>query len=553
MLEHLTISNYAIAADIDLEFGEGMTVITGETGAGKSITLDALGLALGDRADSAAVRAGAKRAEVTAAFDVADSPAAKTWLAERELTESDDCILRRVVSAEGRSKAFINGRPVTLQELRELGETLIDIHGQHAHQRLMHRSAQRELLDAYAGATVLAEEVRTLFSELLDKRTTLERVLANSEEQNAKFQLLSYQVGELDRLDLGDGELDALDEEHKGLANAEEILAASHRALEAATGEDGAAAILLRHAIGQLEHLPQRSHALEEALQMLNSAAIQVDEAAASIQSHVDGFEIDPERLAAVEERLSAIYDIARKHRVPPAELDALAATLRAELAELDGGDERIAALERELTELQARYDESAAKLSAKRKRAAAKLQKAVAAQLAELKMGNCSLELQLKPEEQPTAHGRENVEIRVGTNPGQPLQPLAKIASGGELSRIGLAIQVVCTQTQSVPTLVFDEVDAGIGGGVAELVGNLLRRLGEHGQVFCVTHLPQVACKAHHHYVVSKDDGKRVTATRMVRLDDDGKVEEIARMLGGIAITEQTLAHAKEMLALRH
>ncbi len=553
MLTHVSISNYAIADHIDLDFDAGMSVITGETGAGKSITLDALGLALGDRADSNSVRSSADRAEIYAGFDISDNPIACAWLNQRELMQGAELLLRRVIYADGKSRAYINGKPATLQDLKTLGSTLIDIHGQHDHQSLLKRDTQRKLLDDYAGSGPLCDKVGDLVRRSRDLRQHIEQLQNQGQEQTARIQLLRYQVDELDQMQLHQGDVEKLEQQQKTLANAEDILASSHQVLQLCCGDDNGASQAVSQACRLLQDIPQRSEALEDALQLLQSAHIQIDEADQSLRHHVESFEIDPLKLQELEQRLSGIYQLARKHRIQPAELPALAEQLRQELDAIDGGDDKLLQLEQQLDALHSELQKQAALLSRKRAKAARSLSKAVNKLLKDLCMQHCQFEIQLTALDEAAVYGMESPELRVSTNPGQAAQPMAKVASGGELSRIGLAIQVATTHTSHRPTLVFDEVDAGIGGGVAEVVGQLLRQLGNQCQVLCVTHLAQVACQGHHHFVVAKQAHRKSTTTEVNRLRQDDKVAEIARMLGGIAITEQTRAHAQEMLATRH
>jgi DNA repair protein RecN (Recombination protein N) len=565
MLTHLSISNYAIADRIDLEFDRGMSVITGETGAGKSITLDALGLALGDRADSKSVRKSADKAEIYAGFDLTGNPHARAWLQQRDLLQGDELLLRRVIFADGKSRAYINGAPATLQDMKTLGSSLIDIHGQHDHQSLLKRDTQRKLLDEYAGTGELCEAVGNLVRSSRQLHQQIDALKHQDQEQTARIQLLRYQVEELEQIELCEGYVEQLEAEQKALANAEGILAASHQALNLCSDDENSASETVSHACRLLQQMPQRSPALEDALQLLENAHIQLQEAEQSLRHHAENFEIDPLRLQEVEQQLSAIYQIARKHRIHATELVGLAAQLRAELETLDGGDEKIDQLEQELATLESELAQRAAALSRKRATAASALGKAVNKLLKDLCMQHCTFEVHLARLDEPGTCGMESPELRVSTNPDQQTQPLGKVASGGELSRIGLAIQVATTHTNHRPTLVFDEVDSGIGGGVAEVVGNLLRQLGEKCQVLCVTHLAQVACQGHHHFVVSKTISStapkkatkqarsKAVTTQVLRLQENDKVAEIARMLGGIAITEQTRAHAQEMLTTQH
>lgn len=555
MLVHLSIDNYAIADHVEAEFGNGMTAVTGETGAGKSILLDALGLALGDRADANVVRAGADRAEIHASFDIGKIDAARNWLDARDLLAGDECLLRRIITREGRSRGSINGQPATLQDLKTLGEFLIDIHSQHEHQSLLKKNHQRELLDAFAGAQELASQVRECASSYHGIAARLRDLTEHRDEQNARLQLLSYQVEELDQFDLQEGELDKLEREQHQLANGEQILRNSQQALGLCREGEINVISILHQALKSLAEIDGKQPALTEAEQMLGSALIQVEEASRELQHHVDAFELDPERLAIVEARLGAVYEIARKHRITPAQLPTLHAELRSELARIAGGDESIEHLQHQLQSADELYRSTAATLSKKRQQAATKLQKQVEKQLQALSMGGCKFAVAVNARgiAEPHANGSEEIEFLISTNPGSPAQPLNRIASGGELSRISLAIQVVTAQTSAIPTLVFDEVDVGIGGATAEVVGNLLRELGSRGQVLCVTHQPQVASKGHHHFVVEKISGKNSTRAQLQPLSDDKKIEEIARMLGGIAITEQSRAHAKEMLSFTH
>jgi len=555
MLTHLSVENYAIAEHIEAEFGPGMTALTGETGAGKSILLDALGLALGGRADASVVRTGAERADIHAAFDVRTVTDARRWLEQRDLLAGDECLLRRVITAEGRSRGYINGQPATLQDLKAIGELLIDIYSQHAHQSLLQRAQQRRLLDAFAGTEALADNVKTLSQQFQQLSEETAMLSSQRDEHHAQLQLLSYQVDELDKLALGIGELDTLEGERRTLANGEAILRGSQHALALCREGEINVVNILHQALKSLGELDAKQPALADAEQMLGSALIQVEEASRELQHYLDGFELDPQRLTDVEHRLDAIYEIARKHRVQPAALTALHAQLNEQLTALAGGDEQIEKLRTELKTIRANYDKTAQELSKKRQLAAQKLQKQVEKQLQALAMNGCRFSVALTARDivSPHSAGAEDIEFLISTNPGNPPQGLNRIASGGELSRISLAIQVVTAQTTAIPTLVFDEVDVGIGGATAEVVGNLLRELGSRGQVLCVTHQPQVASKGHQHFSVDKESDKKSVRTNLRRLSSEEKIEEIARMLGGIHVTEQTRAHAREMLSFTH
>lgn len=552
MLTSLTIKNFTLVDHLDIEFAPGMTAITGETGAGKSLVLGALAMALGDRGDTDRIRTGSSRADVTATFSIAGNPLARQWLQDHELAEGDECLLRRSLSTEGRSRGFINGQPVTMQQLQQLGDLMIDIHSQHEHQSLLKRDTHRQLLDVFAGAGDLAAQVNTLYQQWRQVRQRLEDRESRAEELEARRVLLQFQLEELETLALGEGELEALEQEQALLANAEQILRDSTAALTLCReGEQGDILSLLTQAHHLLQAMPNKTPALLEAESLLDSARIQVDEAARELQHHIDGFDINPARLQEVEERLSLAYQIARKHRVHPSELGELQHQLSTEMAELSDGSGGLDNLRRQAAELESQLGEAERQLSAKRKEAAGRFASAVNEQLASLAMASASLVVDLTPLEGHGPHGAEAVEFLLSTNTGQPHRPLIRIASGGELSRISLAIQVVAARHTRIPTLVFDEVDVGIGGAVAEVVGRLLRELGDKGQVICVTHLPQVASCAHHHLLASKASSSEGVSSRIDPLAQEQRVEEIARMLGGATITAQSLSHAQEMLTL--
>ncbi|MBS67029.1 MAG: DNA repair protein RecN [Pseudomonas sp.] len=552
MLVHLSVHNYAIVEHLDLELKRGMSVISGETGAGKSIMLDALGLTLGDRADSSVVRLGADKADILASFDLDDIPDARAWLAERDMDHDGPCILRRVITAEGRSRGYINGTPCPQGDLKALGELLIDIHSQHEHQSLLKTDTHRRLLDEYSGNQELARQVQLAAQRWRQTRQTLERLSNSGDEQRARHQLLSYQLEELENLALGENELEQLEHEHKNLANAEQLLGACRQVMELCSESDaGNVLSALTSSLQRLSAFQNQPQALSEAVNLLASAQIQVEEAIGELNRFVDHFDADPERQQTLEERLDTIYTLARKHRVQPTELPGLHQQLLEELEGLNADDEAVERLGEELAAYARHYEEKAGELSRMRQAAAEQLASAVEVEIQRLGMPGGKFSVQLKPaaEGELMPYGLEQVEFLVSANPGQPLRPLAKVASGGELSRISLAIQVITAQTSRVPTLVFDEVDVGIGGPTAEIVGQLLRRLGERGQVLTVTHLPQVAAQGHHHLFVHKARGTDETRTAVAELDQNGRIEEIARMLGGVDLTEQSLAHARQMV----
>ncbi|KTC14493.1 MULTISPECIES: DNA repair protein RecN [Pseudomonas syringae group] len=552
MLVHLSVHNYAIVEHLDLELDRGMSVITGETGAGKSIMLDALGLTLGDRADSGVVRPGADKADILATFDLEDIPEAQVWLKERDLDNDGPCILRRVITAEGRSRSYINGSPCPQGDLKALGELLIDIHSQHEHQSLLKTDTHRRLLDEYAGATDLARQVQLAAQRWRQTRQELERLSNSGDEQRARHQLLSYQLEELESLSLGENELEQLEQEHKNLTNAESLLSICRQVVEQCSESDSGnvlnALTASLHRLGSVNNSPT---ALSEATDLLSSAQIQVEEAVGELNRFLDHFDADPARLQQLEERLDAIYTLARKHRIQPNEVATLQQKLLDEIETLNANDESIERLEHEVQAFARHYQEKARELSDLRHTSSTRLASAVEQEIHRLGMpgGRFQIELKAIPGSEPHPHGLEHVELLVSANPGQPLKALAKVASGGELSRISLAIQVITAQTSRVPTLVFDEVDVGIGGPTAEIVGQLLRRLGERGQVMTVTHLPQVAAQGHQHLFVHKVRDNDATRTAVSKLTKAERIEEVARMLGGIDLTKESLAHARKMV----
>lgn len=560
MLIQLSIRHYAIVDSLEIEFSPGMTVITGETGAGKSIMLGALGLTLGDRADKGVISNGAKRTDISAYFDTQDQPLAKAWLIENELLTEDEpdlCLLRRVVSDDGRSKAWVNGYPVTLQILKTVGEMLIDIHSQHEHQSLLNRSTHQRLLDAYIGEQALLEKVRLISRDWRKNRDALEALRTQSEAFAAQLELISYQLNELNELDLQEGELEALDAEYRQLNSTDTALATAQQLLELCSeSEEQTLQAGLNQALALIQELQAKASTLDSVGDLLNNASIQVDEAVRELRRTIDGFDANPQRLEEINQRLADIHQLARKHKCGSQELLALQLRLQDEIQTMEHSGEELNTRQANDAKLQSEFQELAQKLTLCRQKGAKRLAKQINQQIAELGMSQASLHVELTPLSKglPTATGLESVEFLVSTNPGQPPRPLIKIASGGELSRISLAIQVITAQTSSTPTLVFDEVDVGIGGGVARAVGLLLKQLGSRGQVLCVTHQAQVASQGHNHLFVSKQmQGEVQTGTRIRALEGEDKVKEIARMLGGESskqgFTPESLAHAQEML----
>ncbi|ROR98659.1 DNA replication and repair protein RecN [Sinobacterium caligoides] len=550
MLTQLCIDNFALAQSLELDFSGGMTAITGETGAGKSLTLEALATITGGRADVNMIRNGSEQAELHARFDLSDSPQARQWLQQQAIGGDDECLLRRIISRSGRTKAYINGKPVSVKQLKELGEQLLDIHSQNQHYSLLKRDTQRELLDNFAAQQPLLLQLQGAYQQLQEAQQQLQLRHDNAGEQSAREQLLRYQSAELNQLALEEDELEALESEQSQLANAEETLTACYHSQQLCDSGDNSLLNQLHQASSSLLAVTGEDEQLGEAIELLSNAQILVSEASSAIASHIERQPLDPARLQWVEERLSLIYQTARKHRIQPQQLPALALELNAELELLDSDDNQLEQLEQQIATLQKSYDKLATKISRQRRSAGKKLQQLANQQLAALSMEHCKINFAFTPCDRGPA-GKEIVELLVSTNPGQEPQLISKVASGGELSRISLAISVVSSHQQAAGTRIFDEVDVGIGGGVAEIVGRLLRELGQHSQVLCITHLPQVASQAHQHLQASKSTDGDGAKTAIHNLADTQRVDEIARMLGGIVITPQSRAHAQEMLRL--
>ncbi|MCM2326287.1 MAG: DNA repair protein RecN [Lysobacter sp.] len=550
MLRALSLRDFVIVEALDLELATGFTALTGETGAGKSILVDALGLVLGARADPGVIRAGAARTDIAAEFEVAALPAARAWLAASDLDEEggETCLVRRTIDRAGRSRGFVNGRPATAAQLRELGEHLVDIHGQHEHQWLSQRDYQRRLLDAFGGSEGEARETARLHGEW--RRAAEARSARESAQESSvrEREFLRDEIRDLEALGFTPEGWAAETAEHRRLAHAQELIAHCRAALEAADEAEPSATGLLAGAASRLAEAAAMDPDLAQAQRDLESATAHAGEAAHQLRRYLQRVEPDPERLDALDRRLRDVHDAARRMRVEPAGLpDALAAR-RARLAEI-GGDESLEALRERESAARAAFGKAAGALSAKRRDAARRLGEEVTGRLQGLAMEGGRLEVFLDPQAQPSASGLESVEFRVAAHAGQPVGPVGKVASGGELSRLALAIQVLMGGRAGIPTLVFDEVDAGIGGRVAEIVGSLLAELSRHHQVLCVTHLPQVAAFARHQLRVAKEAGAGGTLATVAPLDAAGRIEEIARMLGGARITETTRRHAEEML----
>lgn len=549
MLQRLTIQDFVIVERLELEFGAGFTVLTGETGAGKSILIDALALALGERADAISVREGAARADVTAEFDITGNKLLTAWLADHELAGDEGvCLLRRVVEAGGRTRGFINGHAATAVQLREAGDFLVDIHGQHQHQSLSRPAAQRALTDAYGGLEAQATQVSGAWRAWQRRREERVAFEGNAAAINAERERLEWQLQDLDALKLAPGEWATVGAEHARLAHAASLIEAAQASVEILAEGEGAALAQLNGVIARLRPLLLHDARLKDILDALEPAQIQLQEGAIALRRYGERADLDPQRLRNVEQRLDALHTAARKYRVDPEALPELAEHTRQRLAELGAGGDPETLRQRE-AEAEAAYRDTANKLTAGRKKAAKKLAAAVTTAMQDLAMQGGVFEVALEPQEAPAAHGLEQIEFRVAPHPGVTPQPIAKTASGGELSRLSLAIQTVLSRVARVPTLIFDEVDVGIGGRVAEIVGRMLQSLGARHQVMCITHLPQVAAAADQQWQVRKaaSGGKVVSAVAM--LDAKARIEEIARMLGGVKITETTRRHAAEML----
>jgi len=551
MLTHIHIRDFVIVDELEIEFAPGMTALTGETGAGKSILIDALGLIIGDRASTDVIRHKCDRAEIVAMFDVTPLSGVRAWLEDHELEDGNECQIRRVINREGRSRAYVNGSSVPGQYLKKLGAMLIDIHGQHEHQSLMHRDTQRQLLDSYAGITGDVEELRDRWRQWRAKQDELEALQAARKERSDRIDLLTFQLKELQELALAEGELETIESEHARLANAGQLLDVCQRATDTLYENESSVSNVLSRAVSELEDLARIDDSLSPVSSLLNNALIQIQEAMDDLRRYSSQLELDPARLNWLDERLAAVQGLARKHNVAAEELPRILARTEKELGTLDDADASIESLQTAVTAIEKNCLRKAGAISKSRMKLADALGSEISATMGTLGMkgGHFSPRVEALGAERLSQTGYDQIEFMVSANPGQPLMPLARVASGGELSRISLAIQVASKDTVRVPTLIFDEVDTGIGGRVAEIVGKRLRELGNSDQVFCVTHLPQVAAQAHAHLHVSKLTGKSSTRTRVGLLKDEQRVEEIARMLGGIEVTESTLAHAKEMI----
>lgn len=552
MLAQLTISNFAIVRELEIDFHSGMTAITGETGAGKSIAIDALGLCLGGRAEADMVRRGASRADLCARFALKDTPAAQRWLEENQLESGRECLLRRVISTDGRSRGFINGTAVPLSQLRELGQLLIQIHGQHAHQLLTKPEHQKTLLDGYTSEYALTQLMAGHYRQWHQSCRELAQHQQQSQERAARADLLQYQLKELNEFCPQQGEFEQIDEEYRRLANSGQLLSTCQHALTVmADGEEANLQSQLYAAKQLVGELVGMDSKLSSVLDMLEEASIQLSEATDELRHYNDRLDLDPNRLFELEQRISRQISLARKHQITPEELPAFYQALLEEQRLLDDSAGSQESLSQTVVEHHQLALETARQLHAARQRSADELTRLITESMHSLSMPHGVFAIDIVFDERHlTAEGADRIEFRVTTNPGQPLQPIAKVASGGELSRIALAIQVITARKMETPALIFDEVDVGISGPTAAVVGKLLRQLGESTQVMCVTHLPQVAGCGHHHFIVCKETDGEMTETHMHPLDKRARLQELARLLGGSEVTRNTLANAKELLA---
>ena len=554
MLQNLSITDLAIVKKLDLNFEKGLSVLTGETGAGKSILLTALGLALGDRADSSFIRPGSKRAEINLEFNLKDAKPAFNWLQKNELDDGESCLIRRVITQDGRSKAFINGSQVNLQTLQSFSGKLVEIHGQHAHLTLLNPEQQRRFIDELAGNRQNIMQLNAIYEQWQHSNNELDHLILAVADQTEREELLRFQIQELEQLDLENYNYAVLSEEHATQANLEEILNKGQEQLERLyDGDDLSANQILSQAVSELDEISKYASEISEINSQLVEAQIQIEEASLQLRRYLESTELDSGRFQFLEDQLSIIHSISRKHHTDPESLPELAFRLQQQLENITHGSERIEKLRESIQKLENNYYQLSQKISEKRQSAAVSCQKKISDLIQELGMpqGEFVINIIPLPASSPRLNGLDKIEFLVSANPGLPPRPLAKVASGGELSRISLAIQVSTSHEKMVPTMIFDEVDSGIGGGIAEIVGQKMRHLSHNRQVLCITHLPQVAAQAHHHLFVSKLTDTGTTESTVSLLNDTQRIEEIARMLGGINITEQTLNHAKEMVSL--
>jgi DNA repair protein RecN (Recombination protein N) len=554
MLESIQIKNFAIIDSLDLEFNRGLTALTGETGAGKSILLDAIKLISGDRADSDNVKSGQDRAEINVCFDIQNHPKAQDWLQNNEMASDQECIIRRIVFANGRSKAFINGHNAPLAQLKNLTQMLVDLHGQHEHQSLQKSTIQQQLLDTYLNEPALIDSVKQTYKLWQTLQKQLNEVMDGSVNREQRIDLLNLYCQELNQLDLAEGEIESLQSEYNRLAHAGQLLETSEEMLGVLSdNEDASVQSLLSHCEGLLSSQIAYDSKLTTSHELIASAVIQVQEATTELRNYQQSIDLDSGELDRLNQRIGNAQDLTRKHHITIEKLPRLAIELNEELELLNSNENSLEEINRLLDQANKNYLECANQLSHKRAQTAQSLSAQISEIMQQLGMDGGQFSIQVDSSESESdfkATGIDTISYQVSANPGQPLKPLTKVASGGELSRISLAIQVIFSESSNIPTLIFDEVDSGVGGGIAEIVGKKLRWLGGNRQVFCVTHLPQVASQAHQHYRVEKVKTVNDTSTNVVPLENDARLEEVARMLGGVVISDQTRAHASEMIA---
>jgi len=553
MLRSLQIRNFAIIDEIDITFNDDMTVLTGETGAGKSILIDALSLVLGERGSSNLIRNKEKRAEYTAEFEITNNSHALNWLIEKSLDNENECILRRTISPDGKSRSFINGNTVNLQSLKSLGDLLVDIHGQHFHQSLCKKNVQRDLLDHFGGLSVTKNKIKRIFNEWKELSDQLSKMIQGNINKEDRIDLLSFQLKELDELALISGEYDSLNSEFKKISNIEKINKGINSLIDCLqSNEITNVEQMLNDSIKNIDTLATFDNSLDETKNLLSEAEINVSEAIGNLSRYGESIDYDNQKSREIEERINTIISLSRKHRVDPDELIDTKIQIEKELNELNNSQTSIDMAERHLSDLRKKYDDLASELTKKRSDSAKKLSGLVADSMNELGMTGGIFEVEITPSNNISQHGNDDITFHISANPGQKPQPLSNIASGGELSRMSLAIQVITSNGTNIPTMIFDEVDSGIGGAIAEVVGNKLKDLGQNKQVLCVTHLAQVASKGKSHIRINKLTDNKKTKIYASKLNSDERIEEIARMIGGIELTEKTREYAKEMLSLR-
>ena len=556
MLLHLNITNFAIVKQLEIHWQQGMTTITGETGAGKSIAIDALGLCLGDRATTNVVRPHSTKTELTATFDIRHNSAATSWLESQELAQDDECILRRVITADGRSSAFINGSKVPLAQLKDISQRLNNIHGQHDHQLITKPSEQLALLDDYACHPELLSSVQYHYQQWRKLHGELQALEQSQQQREAKRQLLQYQLTELDEFNLQTGEFETLELDYQRQGNSQQIINDTLHSLQLlADDEQGNVLDLLNVVTDKLTQLATFDPQIGVINQLISDATIQLQEASHDLHQYHDRLELDPQTFALLEERYSTAIQLAKKHKVAPEQLAEYHQQLATTLAAISIDEHRLNSIIDEISEVESHYQQTASILSQSRQQAATRLNELISNSMQELNMPHGQFVAKVSSNtgaalNQVTARGTDNVEFLIRINPGQPLEAMHKVASGGELSRIGLAMQVILAEKIASPTLIFDEVDVGISGPTAAMVGKKLRQLGQHTQVICVTHLPQVASKGHQQLFVSKLTDGEQTETKVTELNNQSRVREIARLLAGDSITDHSLANAKELLA---